>query len=151
MTRRWRWSGALVTAALASCLMAAPAGADITYSGIGDVKLGMSGAEVRETLGEPSSSGPAPDPRGTVLKYPRRKLEVVVFEDRVRSIFTTSRAHRTASGVGVGVTERDMRAKLRGEKCNRLQGRTVCSINRRNRVISFMARRGRVIESSVGG
>jgi hypothetical protein len=151
MTRRTRWSGALITAALAAGLVAEPAGAKVTFSGIGDVKLGMSEADVREELGRPSSTGRWTDGRSTLLKFRRRKIEVVVDRDsgQVMGIKTTSRGQRTSSGLGVGSSERTVRARLRGERCSTALDKRVCSLERGGRVMDFVLRRAKVVHVAV--
>jgi hypothetical protein len=147
MTRRWRWSGALLTAALAAGLVAEPAGAKVTFSGIGGVELGMSESQVREELGSASSERQWTDGRSVLLRYRRRKLEVLLDRDsdRVMGVKTTSRAQRTSSGLGVGSSERTVRARLQGERCSSAAGTRVCSLERNGRVMDFACRRGKVI------
>ena len=151
MTRRWRWSGALVTLALASGLIVEPAGAKVTFSGIGGVELGMSRTDVREELGAASSEKLWTDDRTVILQYRRRKLEVLLDPefDRVVAVKTTSRAQRTSSGLGVGSSERSVRDRLRGEKCGSAAGVRVCSVDRNGRVMDFACRRGKVVSVSV--
>jgi hypothetical protein len=151
MTRRWRWSGALITAVLAVGLIAEPAGAKVTFSGIGGVKLGMSEDDVRDALGPASSEGRWRDRQAVILSYRRRKIEVLIDRqaDRVMGVKTASRAQRTSSGLGVGSSEHIVRWRLRGEKCGGAQGTRVCSVERDGGVLDFDIRRGKVIRVSV--
>lgn len=151
MTRKLRWSGALTTAALAVAAQAPPATANITFEGIGPASLDMSGEDVRETLGPPSASHELRGRDAVVLIYRRRKLEVTLHRGRNRlvAVKTTSRAQRTASGLGVGSTDRAVRTRLRDEKCSTAAGHRVCSVERAGIVMDFECRRGRVVRVGV--
>jgi hypothetical protein len=148
-----RWTGALMTTAVVAGLVAGPAGAKVTFSGIGDVRLNMSEAAVREALGTPSSSRSLRhgDREAVTLLYRRRKIEVVLDRDadRVMGVKTTSRAQKTSSGLGVGSSLRSVRDKLRGEKCGTALRVLVCSVERGESVIDFDLRRGKVVRVSV--
>jgi hypothetical protein len=154
VTRRIRVGGALVLASAALAVGAQPAAAKITFTGIGDIKLGMTGADVRETLGDPSSTEPVEQGAAAdwvELNYPRRKFEVLVDEakDRVVAIKTTSRSQRTSARLGVGSALSTVRRKLKGEDCSS-NGRTyVCSVIRRGALMSFELKRGKVIEVAI--
>ena len=137
--------------ALALGAVADPAAAKVTFSGIGDVKLGMSEEQVREELGRPSVSRPSRNRAGTVLHYRRLKLEVTIesAESRVVAIKTRSRAQRTSSDLGVGSREADVRRRLRGEKCSTAVRVLVCSLERRGAVLDFEIPRGSVTRVSL--
>src|SRR4051794_33941330 len=151
MTRKLRWSGALTTAGLAVAALAAPATADITFDGIGAVSVGMSGAAVRGKLGPPSSSRDLLGRDATILVYRRRKLEVTLHrgQDQVVAVKTTSRAQKTASGLGVGSSERAVHTRLKGERCAAAAGYRVCSVERAGIVMDFESRRGTVVRVGV--
>ena len=125
------------------------ASAKVTWRGIGPVELGMSASQVRAELGSPSEVEEAHAPGSQRYHYPRRKLEVALYSGKVVAVHTRSRAHRTSSGIGVGTSERTMRRRLRGETCGEAQGRRVCSVARRNTVMDFNCRRGRVVRIGV--
>lgn len=140
----FRRTCALVTGALVAALCADPAAAAITHDGVAGVELGMSEADVRAELGRPASmSGGDQDTK--LLDYPRRKVDVLLRDDRVVRIRTTSRSQTTPSGVGPGVTEAAMRRKLRGERCSRARGALVCSVRGESTVLTFVSRRGTVV------
>jgi hypothetical protein len=151
MARRWRWSGALMTTALAVGLVADPAAAKITFSGISDVRLGMSEEEVRAELGAPSATSTSRNRGASVLHYRRQKLEVTIESalSRVVAIKTRSLAQRTSSDLGVGSREADVRRKLRGENCSSALGTLVCSLERGGAVLDFEIPRGRVTRVSL--
>jgi hypothetical protein len=69
--------------------------------------------------------------------------------DQVMGVKTTSRAQRTSSGLGVGSSERTVRARLRGERCSPARGVRVCGLERGDRVMDFVCRRGKVISVGV--
>jgi hypothetical protein len=146
-----RWTGALMTTAVAAGLAAEPAGATVTFSGIGDVRLNMSEVDVREKLGAPASSKPWRDRETVMLRYPRRKIEVLLDRgpDQVVGVKTTSRTQKTSSGLGVGSSLRSVRDRLRGEKCGSALRVLVCSVERGDRIMDFDLRRGRVVRVSV--
>jgi hypothetical protein len=146
-----RLAGALTTAAIFLGVLAQPAAAKVSFDGINGARLNMSKAELTDALGQPSSTQPGRNPASEILRYRRRKLDVTLHREqsRVVSIGTTSRAQRTSSGLGVGVSAALVRAKLRGEKCGTARTTTVCSVQRGNRVMDFEIRRGKVIRVTV--
>ena len=151
MSSPGRWSSALISAALIAAVVAEPAAAKVTFSGIGDVRLSMSEAEVTDALGDPTSEFRAPNPEAVHLRYKRHKIEVVLFrdEDRVVGVTTTARGQRTRSGLGVGSSSGVLRDKLRGEKCGSVRETTVCSVERNGRVMDFKIRGGKVVSVAV--
>lgn len=147
-------AGALAAAlAIALALFAAMAGtasAKVTWTGIGPAKLGMSEADVKAKLGQPSKVGPIQGPPGSVgYRYRARKLVVVVYGGQVVAIHTWSRAQRTRSGVGVGTSTSEMRSRLKGEMCYSALGRLVCSVDGGTALLDFVARHGKVRKVSL--
>src|SRR3954447_5304900 len=132
-----RLAGALTAAALAVGVLAEPAAAAVTFTGIGHVEFAMSEAEVKDTLGPPSSTKPGRDRASTMLIYRRHKLEVFLHraDDRVVSIGTRSRLERTVQGLGVDTASLAVRARLRGEKCGSERETVLCSVQRGDRVM----------------
>lgn len=131
--------------------VAESAAAKVTFSGIGDVRLGMAESDVRDEIGPPSATNTSRNRGARVLHYRRHKMEVVVEtgESRVVGIKTTSRAQRTSSGLGVGSSEAEVRRKLRGEKCSTALGLRVCTVERGGTVLDFEVRRGKVSRVSL--
>jgi hypothetical protein len=146
-----RLAGAMTVAALMLGAIAEPAAAKVTFSGIGDVQIGMSEADVKAELGRPSRSQTGRNRSTTMLVYRRQKLEVFLYreQDRVVSVGTKSRAQRTSSGLGVGSSTSAVRAKPRDEKCGTARGILVCSVQRGERVMDFEIRRGKVFRVAV--
>jgi hypothetical protein len=152
-------SALVVTGALFLVLLAhsSEASAKVTWKSIGPVRMGMSEAQLRDRVGPPATVsyqgsmdvGPRTEPVYN-FSYPRRKLVVVVSQKRVRTVRTTSRAHRTPLGVRVGTRTREMRRRLRNENCGRAEGRLVCDVLRGNSNIGFVSYGGRVREIYVG-
>jgi hypothetical protein len=151
MSSPGRLAGALTAAAVVLGVAAQPAAAQVTFSGIGEVRLHMSESEVHDVLGPPSDTEPAPNPEAVNLRYHRVKIDVMVHrqDDRVVGMTTTSRAQRTSSGLGVGSSTSVVRSKLRGEKCGTARETLVCSVERRGRVMDFRIRRGKVVSVAV--
>ena len=142
---------------LACVLLAAPpAGAAIQIDrGIGGARIGSSEAEVRAALGKPSRRASGRNPFGRFVRYSyRRERITVLFQGgtRVTSVTTTGRSDRTASGVGVGSTERQA-DRVRGVKCETIAGLRTChtgELTPGRRVTDFLIRRGRVARVTVG-
>ena len=104
--------------ALIVLVLAAPAGARIVpQKSIAGVALGMSMEEVAERFGNPVSRQRTEG--STIWRFPRTLT--VVFDDRAKGVTlvgTRSRRQRTASGIGVGSTRKQVRRALKGEHCS---------------------------------
>jgi hypothetical protein len=143
---------AVVVAALAA---AAPLDAKILVQrGIAGVQLRMTKAQVRSSLGTPTSirSGRNEFGRYVQFVYPR---VTVSFQgaSRATGLRTRSRLERTARGVGVGSTEAEVKAKVAGVHCRTESGFRHCFLGSflPGRVITdFHIRRGRVSSVVVG-
>jgi hypothetical protein len=146
-----RLAGAMTVAVLMLGAIAQPAAAKVTFSGIGDVDIGMSESQLKDVLGPPSSSQTGRNRATTMLVYRRHKLEVLLHRQRDRAVWlgTKSRSERTSSGLGVGSSASVVRAKLRGEKCGTARAVTICSVQRGKRVMDFEMRRGKVFRVAV--
>ena len=139
----------LAVSAASLGLTAQTAAARITADGIGCVEVGMTEAEVRDEVGRPSSV--RSEGRGSRrLDYRRRKLAVLLYKGSVVNIRTTSRAQRTASGIGAGVREATARRKLRDEQCTSALGLRVCTVEHEDTVLTISSRGGRVVLVTVG-
>jgi hypothetical protein len=125
--------------------------------GIDGVKLGQSQAAVRAAAGRPgrivrdiNDFGPY-----TEFFYGPAKLRVVFQGDEaVSSITTTGLGDRTVTGVGVGSSEAQLRAGLRGERCEAAgPGRRICTVGTHGiglRVTTFRLWARHVYSVSVG-
>ena len=126
-----------LAAATAFAVAAPPASAEIVVNrSIAGVSLGMSQDEVLDLLGSPDRNitNPAFD---TTYTYLSRGLRVTFHPNGdtndVTNVSVRRRGERTASGVGVGSTFREMRAGISGERCVRAPNRRHrwCSVLRR--------------------
>ena len=134
---------ALIASVAAIGLFPGGAAAKITRDGIAGVKIGMNEDEVRATLGKPTKVGS--EGGGTRrLDYRRRKLNVLLYRGAVIRVRTTSRAQRTPSGIGAGVSEAAARRKLRGERCSTAEGTRVCVVENDDTILVVASRGGRV-------
>jgi hypothetical protein len=140
-----------MTAALAGGAAAEPVAAKVTFSGIGDVRLGMAEADVRSEMGRPTTTRLSRNRGAVVLHYRRRKLDVTIDsgQSRVVGVRTRSRAQRTRSGLGVGSTKTEVRRKLRGEKCATALRVLVCTVERSGAIMDFELRRDKVTRVTV--
>jgi len=134
---------------------AASGGATIVpQRGIAGIRLWMSQAKVRSLLGKPASTKSGMNDFGayTTLRYPGL---VVTFQSNaaVTSMSTTRRSEKTASGVGVGSTEAQVRARVKGVTCKTEFGSRHCYVGAfliGHRVTDFFIKRGRVNRVNIG-
>lgn len=92
---------------------------------IAGVRLGMSAAEVRARLGEPSSIRRVSSAAATEMRYRFRRRHLTVLFDsnvptsaRVTHIVTRSHADRTTDAIGPGAPEPDLRRRLHDARCD---------------------------------
>jgi hypothetical protein len=137
----------LVTAAAVSATI-------VPQRGIAGVRLEMTKAQVRATLGAPRSAVHGSNEFGSFTIYRYRGLRVTFQGNRrVTDVFTTRPTERTARGVGVGSTEGQVRAKVAGVRCRTESGFRHCFVGRflpGRRVTDFRIKRGRVSSVHVG-
>jgi hypothetical protein len=134
-----------VFALVAICVLAAPVavpaaepapgtsanGSLVPQGSIRGVKVGMTLTQVRERLGNPTSNRATRHPILGLTRTLRYGQLTVSLDGRastapVTAVVTESRADRTASGLGVGSTERQLRAGLKGLKCETDLGYRTC-------------------------
>ncbi len=106
-------------------------GALVPQGSIRGVKVGMTLSQVRERLGNPTSNRATRHPILGLTRTLRYGQLTVSFDGRssnapVTAVVTASRADRTASGLGVGSRERQLRAGLKGLKCKTELGYRTC-------------------------
>jgi hypothetical protein len=126
--------------------------------GISGVALNMSSARVKEALGTPAKVKHGNNPFGTFTQYLYRGGITVTFQgnQNVTAVAITGKTDRTASGVGVGSTEAQVKHGVRGVRCdggNHPDGTRSChvgSFKPGKRVTDFLLRRGRVSRVTVG-
>lgn len=147
----------LPSAVVLVLLLAAPASSSVRINvGIDGVKIGQTQAQVRANLGKPTRTVRGTDQVSsfTVFHYTALKM-VVRFQDNtsVTNITTTGRGDRTATGVGVGSTEAEVKKGVKGVKCERVDSaRRICLIfvNSSGRGTTFRLTRDKVTEVNVG-
>jgi hypothetical protein len=143
-------------AAVAALALPAAASALIQVDkGIAGARLGNTLAQVHAALGQPARSATGRNEFGT-FRQETYKGGIVVFYQGARtasSVTTTGLGDRTAKGVGVGSTERAVRANVAGVRCETTGGFRSCHTGAflaGRRVTDFSIRRGRVTRVTVG-
>ena len=141
--------------AVSALLVAASAGATIVpQKGIAGVRLGMSQAKVRSVLGKPASTKHGTNDFGAYTTFRYRGL-TFTFQGNLAltSMSTTRRSEKTATGVGVGSTEAQVRAGVKGVTCKTEFGSRHCYLGAfliGRRVTDFFIKHGRVTRVNVG-
>jgi len=123
--------------------------------GIAGARLGNSRTEVRAALGPPASTRSGTNDFGRFLQWRFRGGITVLFQDRreVTLVSTTGRGDRTRRGVGVGSTEAQVKARVRGIRCETIVGTRSCHTGRFTAgeiITDFQLRGGKVRSVSVG-
>lgn len=141
---------------LALALVPVAGAAIVVNKGIGGVTIGLTEAQVRGKLGDPASVKRGSNDFGpyTTLRYKTPAIRVT-FQGNVgaTAIETTSPGQRTASGVGVGSAEAQVRAKVAGVRCETESGFRHCYVGAflpGRRVTDFWIKRGKVTRVVVG-
>ncbi len=142
----------ILTGGLAS---AGPAGAVIqVQEGISGVRLGMTQDRVRESLGTPrvrtgtNEFGPF-----TEFRYGGGIVVMFQGNTNVTAVSISGPTDRTKRGVGVGSSERKVRRRVPGVRCEtiaRIRSCHVGDFRPGQRVTDFLIRRGRVVRVTVG-
>ena len=150
------------TAGLAVAVLVAPLGAPAAAEaliqvdrGIAGARLGNSRAEVRAALGRPASIRTGTNDFGRFVQYRFRGGITVLFQDRreVTLVSTTGRGDRTRRGVGVGSTEAQVKRRVRGIRCETIEGTRSCHTGRFTAgeiLTDFLLRGGKVRRVAVG-
>ncbi len=145
----------VVAAVLALTLTASSARAVIVVQrSIGGVKLQMTKGQVRAKLGRPMRVHVGSNEFGTFVEKVYRRVTVTFQSgDRVTNVSTTSPLEQTASGVGVGSTKSQVKAKVPNVTCKNESGFKHCFVGAflpGRTVTDFRLRNGRVSAVSIG-
>jgi hypothetical protein len=128
----------------------------VPQQGIAGVRLGMTQAQVRAIVGAPRRAERGATEIAPYLTWHYRTYTVTFVGGRgarVTGMETRSRAERTATGVGVGSTRREVVAGIRGARCLREFGYDHCYVGRwvpGGRITDLALRNGRVTRVYVG-
>jgi hypothetical protein len=129
----------------------------VPQQSVDGVHLLMSEAGVRHVLGAPKSTSVLPDEiQGTIrrMDYGTTKVYLSATADgTVFSVVTTDRRQKTASGVGVGSSERAVRRGVSAIACSGPQSVRVCTVGKLlagRRVTRFVLRKDRVARITLG-
>jgi hypothetical protein len=146
---------ALLIALAAALMLAGSASATIVpQKGIAGVSIGMSQAKVRTVLGKPAKVKHGTDSFGPYTQFKYTGLTVMFQGNRtVTQITTTRSSEKTTGGAGVGSSEAQLRAKVKGLTCKTESGFRHCylgSFKPHKRVTDFSIKKGRVFRVVVG-
>lgn len=136
-------------------LVPAQAGAYISFNqGIAGARLGNSQAEVETALGEPALVKTGRNDFGSFTTYYYEGGLRVGFQGNqdVTSVSTFGKGDRTTKGIGVGNTEKALRAKHKGLRCEGSGEFRACSTEAQDagaRVTSFLISNGRITRVTV--
>jgi hypothetical protein len=155
---RWLALAAVAACAASAAASAAPVGGPtiLLQHGMAGVRLGMSEDQARAALGPGVTTRRGASDFGPYLQLLSRSRGLTVTLQgarRVTNLSTTGRALRTAAGIGVGSSEREVRRRVRGVRCAVVVGTRLCTLGRAEpgRTVSdFFIRAGRVSRVNVG-
>ncbi len=145
----------LLSVLVLSLALPAAVGATIVpQKGIGGVTIGMTQKQVRAKLGRPTRVERGSNDFGdyVTFHYPSYQVHFQGVSN-VTQIDTTTPKERTASGLGVGSTIAQVKAKLKGEHCEGPRGGGHCYLGKflpGAHITDFTFRNGRVWNVTVG-
>ncbi|MDQ2984517.1 MAG: hypothetical protein M3R70_11460 [Actinomycetota bacterium] len=122
----------------------------VVQRSIAGVKLNMTQAKVKSILGRPNSVVRGTNEFGRWKEFRYFRLAVTFQgEANVTNLSTSRTNERTANDIGVGSTKAEVRAKIRGVRCDRL----TCWVGRflpGSKVTTFFLKRGLVSRVGLG-
>jgi opacity protein-like surface antigen len=144
----------IATALVALALPAAAAARIVPQRGIAGANLDMTQAQVRTKLGKPDKVGHPTSPifgEYTTWFYDGTSVDMFRTQDRkVFNVSTTSKAQKTATGVGVGSTAAAVKKGVNGARCN-AQHCWVGRFEGGSKVTDFrLSAKGRVTRVTIG-
>lgn len=144
----------LLVAASALALAAAAGATIVPQKGIAGVKIGMSQTKVRSVLHKPLAVEHGKNAFGRYTELVYDGL-VVTFQGNssATNISTTRTTELTASGVGVGSTEAQLKVKVKGLTCKTEHRFRHCFLGKfraGRRITDFSIKRSRVNRVDVG-
>jgi hypothetical protein len=139
-------------------LLAFPAGAAAMIQvdqGIAGARLDNTQAQVKAALGQPAHEQTGTNDFGPFRRFVYSGGIRVLFQgdDKVTSVSTSGLGDRTSKGVGVGSTEKSVKSKVPGVKCETIAGTRSCHTNDftpGERVTDFLLKNGKVTRVTVG-
>ena len=147
----------ILVSALLAALAVAPAAHStiVVQRSIAGVALGVSENDVIATLGQPPKirkyTVPEIGLKERILDY--GLTEVYVSDDFVNLITTTSKTESTTNGARVGISEKALKQKVKGLKCETFRGSRSCSRGQflaGKKVTTFFFKRKKVARISMG-
>lgn len=141
---------------IAALALPAQAGAMIQIDqGIAGARIGSSQAQVQAALGTPDLVKTGTNEFGGWRQYYYEGGLRVFFQgdDDVTSVTTFGRGDRTTKGIGVGNTEKALKQKHPGLKCQTFDGIRSCMTGEGNpgdRITDFFLKKGKIYRIVVG-
>jgi len=122
-------------AALSASVATARVQSLVPQQSLRGIKIGMVASQVRAVAGKPSSNKVTGHPLLGKTRTMRFGLVEVIFRGTaatapVVNLSTTSRNERTGGGIGVGSSEKELAAKLTGERCRTELGYRHCYLGK---------------------
>jgi hypothetical protein len=143
-------------ACVAALALPSVAGAMVQLDrGIAGVRLANTKSQVRAALGAPDAVRNGKNDFGAYTEYRYAGGLTVTFGggNRVTAVSTTGLGDRTDRGVGVGSTDKAVKAKVPGITCETIVGSRTCHTHQfaaGERVTDFRISKGRVTRITVG-